>query len=136
MPQLVRNSNGSVLIEAILSVVILSTGLTLIVRSMATAVKGEQRMAEYATAIVLADNVMFEVLRKGKTDALLSQSAEFEEPFARFRYELNTSALSYPQYEEGAVNEVRLHLFKSPADEQVVAVTTHLPDSSHHETTE
>ena len=60
-----RDQRGSLLIEVLVSVVILSTALTFIIQSMTASLRAIQYGAGYTTAIILLDNQMCDLLRKG-----------------------------------------------------------------------
>ena len=58
------DKTGSLLLEVLLSVVILSTALTLMIQSLTASLRAIQYGAGYTTALILLDNQMCELLRK------------------------------------------------------------------------
>lgn len=56
---------GSLLIEVLLSAVILSTALTLMIQSLTASLRAIQYGSGYTMALILLDNQMCELLRKG-----------------------------------------------------------------------
>lgn len=59
------DQRGSLLVEVLLSVVILSTALTLMIQSLTASLRAIQYGAGYTTALILLDNQMCDLLRKG-----------------------------------------------------------------------
>ena len=60
-----KSHKGSVLIEALLAVVILSVSLVVIIESLLNGVKAMKRNDEYTTAIIQEENEIFEAFNKG-----------------------------------------------------------------------
>lgn len=59
-----KNRSGSFLLEAILSVVILSVSITMIIQAMTASLRAASYSAEYTQALVLADEKIHELLNK------------------------------------------------------------------------
>ncbi|OGX29559.1 MAG: hypothetical protein A2705_01355 [Omnitrophica WOR_2 bacterium RIFCSPHIGHO2_01_FULL_52_10] len=75
-----RDQRGSLLIEVLVSVVILSTALTLIIQSMAASLRAIQYGAGYTTALILLDNQMCDLLRKGTAKSGLRETKNLAGP--------------------------------------------------------
>ena len=91
-----RGRRGSLLVEVLLSVVILSTALTLMIQSMTASLRAIQYGAGYTTALILLDNQMCELSRKGAIQAGLRETKELTEagdPLITYRYSLQTASL-------------------------------------------
>lgn len=89
-----NNSKGSLLIEALLSVVILSISLTLIIRSMTSSLRATIYSLDYAKAGWLADNTMFTFLHTPAEVEGGSKSGEFSPPFEKYGYEMEIKEFS------------------------------------------
>ena len=91
-----RGRRGSLLVEALLSVVILSTALTLMIQSMTASLRAIQYGAGYTTALILLDNQMCELLRKGAIASGLRETKELTGAagFSTvYRYSMQTESL-------------------------------------------
>jgi Tfp pilus assembly protein PilV len=64
-----RDIRGSLLIEVLLSVVILSVGLTLMIRSMTASLRAVQYAAGYTQGLMVSQDRMTEFLRKGSLES-------------------------------------------------------------------
>ncbi|MBI3617246.1 MAG: hypothetical protein HY210_03400 [Candidatus Omnitrophica bacterium] len=90
------SKSGSLLIEVLLSVVILSTALTLMIQSMTASLRAIQYGAGYTTALILLDNQMCELLRKGAIQTGLREAKELTragDSLTTYRYSLQTASL-------------------------------------------
>jgi Tfp pilus assembly protein PilV len=83
---------GSFLIEALLSVVILSTSLAVIIQSLASTAKNRVEASRYTTAVVLADNYLTDQLLKRFVQEEMRQEGRFEAPHQQYRYTLDTQS--------------------------------------------
>jgi len=88
------NGKGSILLETLLTIVILSSGLTLIIQAMASSLRGMAYVADSATAIMLLENKLFDYLHKEALAGPLSDEGQFGEPYASFRYSVSTQGIS------------------------------------------
>ncbi len=104
-----RKNKGSLLLEALLSVVILSTCITLIIQSLTSSLRALTYSHDYAQALILAENKMQEFLLKGMVPAGLSESGEFPEPYEKYAYAMKTEALM-AESQEG-LNDLTLTIF-------------------------
>lgn len=71
---------GSLLVEVLLSIVILSTALTLMVQSLTASLRAIQYGAGYTTALILLDNQMCDLLRKGTAKSGLREAKSLAGP--------------------------------------------------------
>lgn len=90
MNNLYSNRRGSVLLEALLSVIILSVSLTVIIQAMTSSLRAATFSAQYTQAIILLDNQMSEMMKDGMATAHFHESGRFEAPFDNFEYSYTT----------------------------------------------
>ena len=88
------NENGSLLVEALLSVVILSVSITLIIQSMASSLRATVYNGEYTNALFLMENKLFDIVRKEKLDARMIGERQFDAPFEKYQYSLTTEPVT------------------------------------------
>jgi hypothetical protein len=91
-----RNNQGSLLIEALLAVVILSASLTLIVRSQASSLRALVYSADYSLALFLAEDKLYELIQQGflGQSLVIHEEGAFLEPNDRYRYVVDASQKS------------------------------------------
>jgi Tfp pilus assembly protein PilV len=89
-----RSSQGSFLLEALLSVVILSTSIAVILQSLTSAVKNTVESSRYTAAAVLADNYFAERLLDRFISEGVQRTGHFETPHEEYQYALDSKALS------------------------------------------
>ena len=87
-----NNNRGSFLLEALLSIVILSVSLTLMIESMTAGLRAIHYTSEYTIAQILLDNKLQELLQKGSVDPQQNKTQSFAPPFDRYEYSLQTPA--------------------------------------------
>lgn len=83
-------SKGSLLLEALLTVVILSTSLTFIIQGLTASQRAVVYSTDYIMAGMLLENKLFELIQNGSIAAYLSQEEGFPAPYERFQYFLET----------------------------------------------
>lgn len=86
----ITKRRGSILIEVLLSVVILATCISIVVQAMTSSLRAARHSSSYTQAMILLDNKMGEILKKGSVSSSLKESGRFEVPFDHFQYELTT----------------------------------------------
>lgn len=124
------NQRGSILIEVLLTVVILGIGLTAIIQAMNTSVRAVYHTTGYTTAVLLAENTMFEHLSKGFVRAGFREDKKFSPPYTAYRYRLETRNVS-EKASAGKMNEVTLSvLWGSEKKEKKLTLVTYLFDES------
>ena len=104
-----NKKRGSVLIEALLSVVILSVSVTLIIQSMISSLKASKYCADYTIASILLEEKMFELRKTGivqsmglSEDAVVVNNKKYE-----YDYEI-TSLLSGDETDQENLNKIDL----------------------------
>lgn len=100
-----QNQRGSFLLEALLSVVILSVSITIIIHSLASAARTTTQTSRYITASVLADDYLTEILWKRFIESGVYRAGNFERPYEKFRYLLETRRA---EHAPDGINEVSL----------------------------
>ena len=84
------NKQGSFLVEALLAIVVLSVGLTLITQSFLSSFRASVQSTDYSTAMLLLDNKMHDLMLRGFIEDGLNEDAAFPEPYQKFHYHLET----------------------------------------------
>ena len=125
-----KSRKGSILVEVLLTVVILSVGLTAIIQAMNTSVRGVYHTTGYTTAVLLAENTMFAHLSKGFVRAGFQETKNFAPPYSAYRYYLQ--ARNAPdEGSAGKKNEVTLTvLWGRENKEKKLNLVTYLFDES------
>lgn len=100
------NKGGSILLEALLSVVILSVSITLIIQSMTGSYRAMVYSGQYMTALILLENKMSDAIRGGYINTGLAEQGDLSGSSGKYRYFLRT----YPSDGEGQehISEVDL----------------------------
>ena len=101
-----RNSRGSLLLEALLTVVILSTSLTLIIQALTLSQRAVVYSSDYTIALTLIENKMFDLMQKGVIAANLNLEEAFPHPYEKFHYALTTQLLA--EGDQKTLNEIDL----------------------------
>ena len=106
---LIKDSKGSLLLEALLSVVILSVSLTLIIQSMTSSLRASVYGGDYTLAVVLLENKMFELLTEGLPQS--HQTETLELPFSANVYHFSAETrLMAGQDQESKIKEADVDL--------------------------
>ena len=92
--QWIQNTKGSLLVEVLLAVVILSVSLTLIIQSMASSLRATVYSTGYSMALLLMENRLFHILYLPVTGAYAQESGQFPQPYNRYHYDLTISGLT------------------------------------------
>lgn len=90
------SKKGSILVEALLSVVILSISITLIIQAMTASLRATTYGADYSQALFLMENKMSEMMRSGTIASYSGQKEFLDKPFDRYMYEVR----HLPLYDE------------------------------------
>ncbi len=99
---------GSILLEAILSIVILSTSITLVIQAMTASLRAGLYSHDYTQAALLLDNKMVELLQQGFIATGLSQEDSCPLPYSQYKYFLKTAPSSTGL--EETINFVKLDI--------------------------
>ncbi|VAX36078.1 hypothetical protein MNBD_UNCLBAC01-978 [hydrothermal vent metagenome] len=82
------NQKGSLLIEILLVVVILSVSLTLIVQSLLSSLQVVRYNAEYSKAVMVLDNKLVQLMQYKKLDSFFKDDNEFLKEENGYQYTL------------------------------------------------
>ncbi len=85
-------SRGSFLLEALLSVVILSVSITLVLQSITASARSVTYTADYTEALFLAENKMFELMEQGFIEDGFKEEDAFPEPFEKYKYSITAAS--------------------------------------------
>jgi hypothetical protein len=81
---------GSILMEALLSVVILSVSLTVMIQSLSGSLKAQVDIANYPKAIMLLENTMFDVVRLPFISSGTQVRGAYAYPYEDYQYQVDT----------------------------------------------
>lgn len=122
-----RFRKGSLLIEALLSVVVLSVGITMIIQAMTSSLRAATYSTEYTKALILLENKMFELIQKGIIQTGKNEKESFPAPYEKYESNLITKKASAENASE--LNEVLLEiLWRSGRKNNRIQLTTYLFD--------
>ena len=131
MVKLCPRKHGSILIEALLTIIILSVGLTVIIQSLTSSLRTLGLVANYSTAILLGENKIFDFIQKGFIKASFKEEKNFSEGSAAYRYQLDVHKIPQAPATDKK-NEVVLAVsWGAGSKEKSIALTTYLFDESH-----
>ena len=85
-----NKKRGSLLLEAILSIVILSISITVIIQSMTSTLRANMYSSDFTQAILLGENKIVELIQKGFVESGLREKGEFEDSHLQYKYFLMT----------------------------------------------
>ncbi len=102
-----KNKNGLLLFEVMLTLVILSIGLTLILHSFSASLNASKIAQDYTVASLLIEDKMWEWENTGEIAANLNQEGRFPQPNQKFNWHLETKDKPI-QEQSGKLNEVKL----------------------------
>ena len=103
-----RSQKGSVLLEALLSIIILSVGLTALVQSMTSSLRSMAFSSKYTLASILLENKMFEAYQHMFQGEDLDEEGTMEEPNEGYHYRMETHPLD--QYHSETLKQFTLRL--------------------------
>jgi len=128
-----RDRRGSLLIEVLVSVVILSTALTLIIQSMTAGLRAIQYGAGYTTAIILLDNQICDLLRQGTVRSGLRETKSLAWPAgSRTGYSYSMRAEPSDIVADNKIVEVDASVaWRSGKKDNQITVTTFLSVASN-----
>lgn len=112
--ELLKGNSGVLLLEALLSVMILSVALVVIVQSMAMSARTLGQSLEYERAITLLENQLFMIIRDPQVKLADFAATSFDPPHQDFRYRYNLSSLD--QSREDALQQLDLTVLWGPQD--------------------
>ncbi len=121
-----EKETGSLLLESLLAILILSVTLTLMIQTLLGGMKAMVMSAEYTKACFLIDNKMFELIKNRFIDTNFRDSGHFPLPFENFGYTIEVNPLANEKT-SGAINEIDLDVsWPSGSKERKISVATYL----------
>lgn len=84
-----RKKKGALLLEVLLSVVILSAGLTVMIQAMTSSLRSQVYSTDYTAAVILLENEMFDLLIKGSAASDFSREGTCPPPYEKYRYQID-----------------------------------------------
>ena len=126
------NDRGTLLLEVLLVIVILSVGLTLIIQSMVASLRAVVYSADYSMAMILAEDKMFDLLKTRSVDANFQEEGDFSKPSERFHYQIKAEPVkSVDKEATGQLNEVTLEVsWLSGGNRKSMSLVTYLSNQS------
>ena len=100
-----NDPRGFLLIEVLLAVTILAVSLTVISHALTAVYRNSVSVRDYSLGLFLLESKMYALFQKKKFQCFDHESGQFEKPFERFRYALESSAP-----EDGHLCEVTLNV--------------------------
>jgi prepilin-type N-terminal cleavage/methylation domain-containing protein len=120
---IIKDREGFILIEVLVTVVILSIGLTLITRSMMMSLQALDVIEQYMRGYLLLERKILELEIGGVIEADLDIEENFSEPYEEFRYRLETQNID----EDGLLNQVRLSVdWPTKRERRQISIVTYL----------
>ncbi len=124
----IRNGRGSVLIEILLSVVILSTSLTFIIRAMGSSAMALEYGARYTLGLINLENQTSDILRRGFIAPGVHEEKELTETKPSYHYSLTTTPWQETREGVSPISQVDIKIvWRSGKREDQVTVQTLLP---------
>ncbi len=125
----INNARGSLLIESLVAIMILSVSLTIIVQSLLGSFRAMALNASYSTAGLMLDSQMELLLAKDFLEGHLSSGADvFSDPDQRFRYTEEEKKIIQDKT-TGTLKEVKLSInWQNGRKTNTLSVTTNLFD--------
>ena len=107
-----HKQQGSLLLEVLMAIVILSIGLTFIIQSQSSSLRALNYGSNYSHAAFLIDNKLSEILLNKIIDKNFHDSGNFNSPFQAFHFEISTSPITWPDDEtfSETVSQIKLNL--------------------------
>jgi hypothetical protein len=120
-------NRGSLLLEVLLAIVILSTSLTLIIQSFVSSLRAMVYSGDYSTAAFLLDTKMFDVLH-GQFVQSGQGEGVFPEPFGKYRYEMKIQRVESDDL-QNMINEINIDIiWSSGKKEKRISAVTYILD--------
>jgi hypothetical protein len=99
---------GTILLEVILAMLILSVGLTAIIQAMAAALRAKTFCSDYIQAVFLADDKMFPNLTRKTSGLPIREEGKFPEDEGKYAYTLTSRTADMSKIDTPNLNEVTL----------------------------
>ncbi len=121
------NSQGSILIEALLSVMILSVSITLMIQAMTSSLRASVYSADYTKAALLLDNKLQEIFETQTIPSGKNETGLLSAKDDQFKYLLTPASLSDENLQ--GINEMDLEVnWKSGEKTNRIKLKTYLFD--------
>lgn len=125
-----KKNKGLLLFEVMLTLVILSIGLTLILHSFSTSLNASKIAHNYTLAALLIEDKMWDLENKGAVSSNLNEEGQFPEPNQKFNWRVETKDKPV-QGQSGKLNEVKLTVWwKEGRRKGSVFATTYLKNKT------
>ena len=122
----IANHKGSLLLEALLVIIILSISLTLIIQSFVSSLRASVFSSDYSKVAILADNKMFDLMSRRFFPRDLDEEGRFASPMDKFKYQWEASNISAGS-DDGGIHEVFLDIaWSSGKKTKKVSLVTYL----------
>ncbi len=121
-----RSQKGSLLMEVLLAISILSVSLTLIVHSFLSGLRASVYTKDYSIALSLLQNKLFELKQKNPVSDSLDESGDFDEPYQKFKYHLKTESLDETQSLNGLAKATLDVSWVSGKSKKDISLSTYL----------
>ncbi|VAW18010.1 hypothetical protein MNBD_BACTEROID05-138 [hydrothermal vent metagenome] len=83
-----KKQKGSILLEALLSVVVLSVGITVIIQAMTSSLRSTSYNGQYSQAMILLENQLFDLMQGTTSLESFDQMQRMSGFVTNYRYEL------------------------------------------------
>lgn len=118
---ILKKSCGAFLMEALIAVVILSVGLTGVIRCFAMGIQAYERNREYQAAAVVLENMLTRLLLNRYIDGSIAAEGTCESPFEDFDYKISVEG------DQSLLREVRVSvLWNSKGSRRSLDAVTYL----------
>lgn len=125
IPEMPKHNKGSLLLEALLSIVILSVSVTVVIQSMASSLRAAVYSVDYTKALFLLEDTMFGLMQEGFITPGISEERTYPAPNEKFRYVLKTEPNDEPGQEN--INKVELSvLWETKRRESAIKLETYI----------
>lgn len=122
-----KANRGSLLLEVLLAIVILSTSLILIIQSFVSSLRAMVYSGDYSTAAFLLDSKMFDVLHSQFVQSGQGEGV-FPKPFDKYRYTMKIQR-SESDDSENMINEINVDIiWVSGMKEKRISAVTYVLD--------
>ena len=126
-----KSALGSILIEVLLTIVILSISLTVIIQSLLSSLRAIAYSSQYTQALMVVDSKMFEVMEDFYTPDNFFAEGNLPVPYEDYKYVLTAE----DRGAEMTLSEVKLEAsWPSGSNRKTLAVETYLMKDSVKET--
>ena len=106
---MLKSNKGFLLFEVVIAIVILSVGITFVLRSFNSAITAVKGLQGYTIAMFLLEQEMFELEKKGIK--VLGREGKFDGEYSEFSWELDSVPL-----EDAPLDKVDLHIMWNTAN--------------------